>query len=128
MAEAFLKKLGGDLFVAESAGLEAGVLNPLAISVMKEEGIDISGNETRNVDDFFKERRTYDYVVTVCDAASAERCPVFPGKHTKLHWYFDDPSSFTGSSEQKLEQTRKVRDQIRRRIEEFLRGFGNLVI
>src|SRR5689334_14451862 len=66
MAEAYLKKLGGDLFHAESAGIESGSLNPLAVEAMKQDGIDISGNKTKSVFDFHAEGRTYDYVITVC--------------------------------------------------------------
>lgn len=113
MAEAYLKKFGGDKFFVESAGLEAGKLNPLAIEVMKEDGIDISNNATKNVFDFFKEGRVYQYVVTVCDKEASDRCPIFPSAHKKINWSFDDPSQFTGTNEEKLEATRKVRDKIR---------------
>ena len=79
MAEAFLNKYGGDKFIAESAGLEPGKLNPIVVDAMKEVGIDISANQTKGVFDFFKQGRRYHYVVTVCDEANAERCPIFPG-------------------------------------------------
>jgi arsenate reductase len=121
MAEAFLNHLGGDGFIAESAGLEKGTLNPLVVEVMKETGIDISGNQTKSVFDFLKQGKTYDYVITVCDAASGERCPVFPGKSFRLHWEFDDPSGFSGTYEQKLSRTRKVRDEIKARVEQFIK-------
>jgi len=113
MAEAYLKKFGGDKFFAESAGLEAGKLNPLAVEVMKEDGIDISSNMTNDVFYFFKEGRLYQYIVTVCDEASAARCPLFPGMHKKINWSFADPSKFTGTHEEKLQQTREVRDKIK---------------
>jgi arsenate reductase len=116
MAEAYLNKFGGDQFFAESAGLEAGTLNPLAVQVMKEDGIEISENGTKAVDVFFNEGRQYDYVITVCDEANAARCPIFPGVHRKVNWSFNDPSSFTGTTEQKLAQTRQVRNQIREAI------------
>jgi arsenate reductase len=122
MAEAYLKKFAGDTFHAESAGLEKGILNPVAVEVMKEDGIDISRNETKSVDDFFREGRTYDYVITVCDEASAERCPVFPGKHEKLHWGFPDPSAFMGSRQELLQQTRAVRDMIKKAVQDFVSG------
>lgn len=112
MAEAFLKKHGGLRFHVESAGLEPGKLNPVVVEVMKETGIDISGNETNSVFDFFNEGRLYDYVVTVCDESSAERCPVFPGLTKRVHAGFTDPSSLTGSHEEKLVRTRNVRDEI----------------
>lgn len=120
MAEAYLKKFGGEKFAVESAGLEAGTLNPLAIEVMKEDGIDISNNQTHDVFDFFKEGRLYHYVITVCDEASAARCPVFPGVHQKINWSFADPSSFTGTREEQLAATRIVRNEIRDEIQNFI--------
>jgi arsenate reductase len=121
MAEAFLNTLAGDRFQAESAGMEPGVLNPLAVEVMKEEGIDISGNEPKSVFDKYKKGELYSYVVTVCDQANAETCPLFPGLRTHtLHWSFEDPASFTGSPEERLEKTRRVRDEIRGRILDFV--------
>jgi arsenate reductase len=93
MAEAFLNHLGADRFEAESAGLEPGTLNPLVVAVMREEGIEISGNRTKGVEEFLRQGRRYDVVVTVCDEASAERCPVFPGSGTRLHWGFPDPGA-----------------------------------
>ena len=102
MAEAYLKKFGGDNFLVESAGLEAGKLNPIAVTVMMEEDIDISGNKTNDVFDFYKEGRIYNYVITVCDEASAARCPLFPGVHQKINWSFADPSSLTGTDEEKF--------------------------
>ncbi|HOJ44292.1 MAG TPA: arsenate reductase ArsC [Syntrophorhabdaceae bacterium] len=121
MAEALLNHLAGDRFEAESAGLEPGVLNPLAVSVMKEIGIDISQKKTKSVFDLFKRGELFSYVITVCDAASAEACPVFPGLITKtIHWSFEDPSNFDGTYEERLEKTRKVRDAIRKKIEEWI--------
>jgi arsenate reductase len=123
MAEAYLKKFGGDKFMAESAGLEAGTLNPFAVRVMMEDGIDISKNLTHDAFEFQKEGRHYDYVVTVCDEGNAARCPVFPGLHKKMHWGFDDPSSFTGTDEERLQKTRVVRDQIKDAILKFVGEF-----
>ena len=117
MAEAWLNTLFGDEFVAESAGLEPGVLNPLAVRVLQEEGIDISQKETRDVFDVYKAGRLFDYIVTVCDETAAERCPVFPGLAQRLHWSFTDPSSVQGTEEEKLAQVRVIRDQIRSQIE-----------
>ena len=121
MAEAFLEELGGDRFFVESAGLEAGTINPLAVAVMKEAGIDISGNKTKSAFDFFKQGKLYKYVITVCDASAGERCPIFPGIKKQLHWGFDDPSSLTGSYEEKLEKTRKIRDQIKEAVQDFIK-------
>ena len=122
MAEAFLKKYGGDRFEVESAGLEPGKLNPVVIEVMKEVGIDISQNKTKSVFDFFKQGKSYDYVVTVCDESQAGACPIFPGTAVtkRMHWGFDDPSSFQGTAKERLEKTREVRDNIKRRIIEWL--------
>ena len=120
MAEAFLKKHGGSGFEVESAGLEPGTLNPLVVEVMKEINIDISRNRTNSVFDFYKEGRLYDYVITVCDESNAEQCPVFPGITQRLHWGFPDPSSFTGTHEEKLQKTRVVRDQIENKILQWL--------
>jgi len=120
MAEAFLKKYGEDKFLVESAGLEAGTLNPLVVDVMKEIGIDISNNKTKNVFDFYKQGKLYDYVITVCDEASAQRCPVFPGNAVKMNWSFPDPSSFTGTHEEKLAKVRVVRDEIEKKIREWV--------
>jgi len=120
IAEALLNNMAGDKFVAQSAGLEKGTLNPLAVKVMAETGIDISANETKDVFDFYKDGTLFNYVVTVCDAANSERCPIFPSATQTLHWSFEDPSSFTGTEEEKLEKTRKVRDEIRSELEKFI--------
>lgn len=126
MAEAFLNSMGGEHFIAESAGLEPGKLNPIVVEVMKEAGLDISNNATKGVFDFFKQGRFYQYVIAVCDEASAERCPIFPGMAKRLNWSFRDPSSFTGTEESKLQQTRIVRDQIRDEIEKFIRNHHSI--
>ncbi|HPU30770.1 MAG TPA: arsenate reductase ArsC [Syntrophorhabdaceae bacterium] len=121
MAEAFLKHIASDRFEVKSAGLEPGELNPLAVDVMKEVGIDISKNTTKSVFDLYKKGELFSYVITVCDEASAEQCPVFPGLLSKtIHWSFEDPSSFTGTYEEKLEKTRQVRDAIKEKINKWL--------
>jgi arsenate reductase (thioredoxin) len=119
MAEAWLNHICGDLFEAHSAGLEPGALNPLAVKVMAEEGIDISQKETQAVFDLFRSGQLFAYVVTVCDATSADKCPIFPGPATRLHWSFPDPSQLQGNDVEKLEQARGIRDQIRFKIEEW---------
>ncbi len=120
MAEEYLRKFGGDRFFAESAGLEPGGLNPAVVEVLKEDGIDISGKKTQGVFDLYKQGKTYRYVVTVCSREAEERCPIFPGALVRYNWPFDDPSAFTGTREEILEQTRQVRDEIRERIREFV--------
>ena len=120
MAEAFLKKYAGDSFDVESAGIEPGILNPMVVDAMREAGIDISQNETKSVFDFLKQGKWFHYVITVCDETSGERCPIFPGISQRLHWSFDDPSTFEGSYAEKLLRTRIVRDAIEKRVSEFL--------
>lgn len=120
MAEAFMSKLGGDAFIAESAGLEPGTLNPNVVTVMSEIGIDISGNKTQSVFDLFKQGKKFNAVITVCDGASAERCPIFPGLVKRLAWSFPDPSSFTGSQQEVLEQTRTVRELVQEQVTKFI--------
>ena len=124
MAEAFLNSLAGDRFFAESAGLEAGTLNPYVVQVMKEVGIDISKNKTDNVFDFFKEGRLYAYVIAVCDAANAERCPIFPGVCNRINWSFPNPAEFKGTDEEILTEIRKVRDTIKAEIEKFIETYS----
>jgi arsenate reductase (thioredoxin) len=116
MAAAYLREIAGDRFEVESAGLEPGKLNPLAVEAMRQDGIDISRNGTQSVFDLFEKGRRFQYVISVCDAASAERCPVFPGVATRLNWSFADPSSFTGTDEERLRRTIAVRDEIKERV------------
>lgn len=121
MAEELLRKLAGDRFEVESAGLEPGQLNPIVVEVLKEEGIDISGKQTRAVFDLFKKGSRYNYVITVCDETSAERCPIFPGLSQRFHWSFTDPSKFEGTDDEKISQTKKVKEEIRDQLKEWLR-------
>jgi arsenate reductase len=117
MAEAFINLICRDYFEAHSAGLEPGVLNPLAVEAMREVGVDISKNKTQAVFDVFKSGQFFPYVVTVCDETSAERCPIFPGVTQRLHWSFPDPAALGGTQAERLEGTRQIRDQIRAGIE-----------
>ena len=119
MAAALLNKACGEFFEAKSAGLEAGTLNPLAVEVLQEIGIDISKNETQRVFDVFKSGELFAYAITVCSEAEAQGCPIFGGVTERLSWPFPDPSKFRGTHEEKLEQTRRVLAQIRARINEF---------
>lgn len=121
MAEAFLRKYGGDNYHSESAGLEPGKLNPNVVAVMQEIGIDLTGKPTQAVGDLFNSGQTYDAVITVCDKEAAERCPIFPGKVKRIAWSFKDPSGFKGSQEEILAHTRTVRDEIGQSIKDFLR-------
>lgn len=119
MAEAWLNRLCPASFEAYSAGLEPGTINPLVVEAMQEAGIDISGHKTKSVFDIFKSGTLFAYVITVCDEASAERCPIFPGVTTRLHWSFPDPSALTGSHAQKMERVREIRDMIQARVAEW---------
>src|SRR5262245_28312868 len=119
MAEAFMNDICGDQFEAHSAGLEPGKLNPVVVEAMAEMGIDISRNQTKSVFDIINSGKKFSYVITVCDEASAERCPVVPGVTTRLHWSFPDPSSLQGTPGEKLEQTREIRDTIKSRVEQW---------
>lgn len=119
MAEAWLNRICGDHFTAQSAGLEPGTLNPLVVEAMQEVGIDISKKETQAVFDVFKSGKLFSHVVTVCDEASAEKCPIFAGVTKRLHWSFPDPSVLTGTDDEKLAEVRTIRDEIRAKIEEW---------
>ena len=122
IAEALLRHLGGEHFDAESAGFEPGTLNPIVVESLKEIGIDISQAKTKSVFDLYKQGRMYQYVVTVCDESKAERCPIFPGLvRDRMHWSFQDPSSFDGPHDERLAKTRVVRDQIKEKIEGFIK-------
>lgn len=120
MAEELLRKIAGDRFDVESAGLEPGTLNPYAVAALREEGIDISGKETVSAFELLKQGRYYTYVITVCDETSAETCPIFPGCRERFHWSFPDPSKFTGTDEEIMTRVREVRDQIRDKIADWV--------
>lgn len=124
MAEAFLNRIAGDRFEAQSAGIEPGVLNPYVVQVMQEIGFDISGNKTTGVFDLYRSGAMFSYVIAVCDGANAERCPIFPGVAKRLDWEFSDPSALKGTDEEKLQGTRVIRDQIKARIEEWVKTFA----
>ncbi len=123
MAEAYLNRLGEGYFVAESAGLEKGNLNPFAVEAMKEVGYDISKNSTDSVFDFHKEGRQYDIVIKVCDAMNGQRCPIFPGTHVTLNWDLQDPSSLAGDDASKLQRTREIRDQIEVKVKALIETY-----
>lgn len=120
IAEAFLKKIGNDCFEVESAGLEIKPINPLAIEAMNEIGIDISKKKAQSVFDLYKKGRRYHYVITVCDKSVAEKCPIFPNTLKQLHWPFDDPSQFSGSWDDRIKKTRRIREEIKEKIEKWI--------
>jgi arsenate reductase len=115
MAEGILRHLRGNEFEVESAGTRPSVVNPMAIKVMAEIGIDISGHRSKSVEEF--QGIKFDFIVTTCDAAR-ETCPVFPGIARRLHWSFNDPAEVRGSENEILSAFRKVRDEIKLRIHE----------
>src|SRR5215472_14083735 len=119
MAEALLNQICGGSFIAESAGLEPGELNPLVVEVLGECNIDISGKRAHTVDEVEKSAARFNYVITVCDEASAAKCPMFRGSGKRLHWSFPDPADFTGTRKERLVRTRKVCDAIQKKIEHW---------
>ena len=113
IAEAYLKKLYGDHFEIESAGLEpAEGVNPLVIRVMAEVGFDLSQKKPQNVFELFKQGKLYDHVITVCHD-SESKCPIFPGITQRWHWPFPDPAAVEGEENEKLVEVRKIRDMIK---------------
>jgi len=114
MAEALLRHDAGDQFEVYSAGLEPSQINPLTHKVMEELGIDMQGQYAKPLTAYMGKVH-FGYLITVCSKAE-ERCPIFPGMGIRLHWPFDDPAAFDGTEEQKLEEFRRVRDQIQARI------------
>jgi arsenate reductase len=117
MAEGFLRSLAGDRFEVASAGTHATRVHPLAIRAMADVDIDLSRHTSKVVDELMDQ--PWDYVITVCDAAN-EACPVFPAKSSRLHWSFEDPSRADGTDAQRLDVFRRVRDQIKRRIADWI--------
>jgi arsenate reductase len=109
--------MAGDRFEVFSAGVKPAQVNQLAIKVMAERGIDISKHKSKSAMEFIGQ--TFDYVITVCDNAK-KTCPVFPGKYEKVHWSLEDPAEAAGSDEEKLKVFRRIRNQIRERIEKFI--------
>jgi arsenate reductase (thioredoxin) len=119
MAEAFLRKYGGDEFEAHSAGLEPKGINPLTIQVMQEVGIEVSGQKSKDVGEYL-EKVLFQYLITVCDDAD-KNCPsTWLGISKREHWSFDDPAAFEGSDDAKLAKFREIRDQIETRIKEWV--------
>jgi arsenate reductase (thioredoxin) len=117
MAEGLLRALAPERFDVASAGTEATRVHPLAIRVMSELGIDLSGHSSKTLDRFLAE--PWDYVITVCDSAN-ERCPIFPGRATRLHWSFEDPSAAVGTEDDRVAVFRRVRDAIAARLRGWL--------
>lgn len=117
MAEGFFKEYKRD-WAVKSAGISPSSLNPMAVKVMAEKGIDISGQKSKDVRGFLNE--SFDYVITVCSNAR-EACPVFPGKYESIHWDIEDPAFSGRTVEEKLDKFREVRDIIERNILDFIK-------
>ena len=117
MAEGLLRHVGGTRYEVFSAGTKPVGMNPVAIEVMREEGIDISKQRSKSVAEFAGQE--FATVITVCDNA-AEECPVFPGAPQRVHWSLTDPAAVSGTKEEKLEAFRQVRDELERRIQSFV--------
>jgi arsenate reductase len=119
MAEALLRNRADDWFEVESAGFEPSAVLPAAVTAMREIGTDISEAQAKSVFALYRAGRIYQYVITVCDEASAEQCPIFPGICERLHWPFADPSAGASDAE-RLQIAATVRDQIDARIRDWL--------
>ncbi|MBN2011522.1 arsenate reductase ArsC [candidate division KSB1 bacterium] len=117
IAEGYIRHMAGERFNVVSAGIEPSKVNPRAIQVMQEDGIDISHHTSDDVQKYVGD--AFDYIITVCDNAK-ERCPVFPGSGERIHWSFPDPADATGTDEQILNVFRAIRDQIKSTLENFV--------
>ena len=117
MAEGLLRHDGNQSFDVESAGIEPTSVRAEAVVVMREIGIDIAGHRSKSIDEFMG--REFDHVITVCDNAN-ERCPVFPGNVKRIHWSFEDPAARIGKEVERLDVFRRIRDEIRERLRQFL--------
>ena len=118
MAEAFLCKYGGDQFEVHSAGLDPTVINPYTVKVLEEIGIDTSDQYAKSLETYLGKVH-FSYLITVCSNAE-ERCPIFPGMGTRIHWPFEDPAAFQGTDEEKTEKFREIRNQIEEKIKDWI--------
>jgi arsenate reductase len=119
MAEAFLRKYGGEAFEAYSAGLEPKGINPYTRRVMQEIGLDLSGHRSKSVTEYMG-KKFFGFLITVCDQAE-KNCPTtFPGVGQRLHWSFEDPAAVVGSDADTLQKFREIRDHIEQRVKAWL--------
>lgn len=123
MVEEYLRAYADDLFEVESAGIEPGELNPIVVQLLREDGIEIGGKRTRSVFDLHRAGKQFHYVIAVCDAEAAERCPVFPAETARFHWPFPDPSAVSGSPTERMAAVREIRDAIKRRVAGFIEEY-----
>jgi len=124
MAEAFLNHWGAGHFLAESGGITPEPINPLAIEVMAEKGIDISQQRPKSVFDLYKQGRRYHFVIAVCEKEAAERCPIFPGTPHRIEWSLPNPATFVGTEEERRDQMRHLRDLIEHHVLAFIESEG----
>jgi arsenate reductase len=117
MAEGFLRFLSPGQCEVFSAGTHPGAVNPLAVTIMKEAGVDLTTHRSKSLDEFRDEK--FDYVITVCDNAR-QSCPVFPGESIRMHWNLEDPARAVGSLEERLAVFRSIRDRIHSHVQRFL--------
>lgn len=126
MAEGILRHYGGDLFEVSSAGAKpAGYVHPKAIEALEEIGIDISGHESKHLDQFLD--CGIDIVITVCDNAN-ESCPIFPGDIRRHHWGFEDPPKAVRAGESEMDAFRRIRDEIRKVFEAYAAGYRDSLV
>ena len=118
MAEGYMRHLAGDKAQVFSAGIETHGVNPKAVEVMKEDGIDISGHTSNHIDEY--RNIDFDFVITVCDNAK-ENCPYFPSRARQFHYNFPDPAKAKGTDEDVIGSFRKVRDEIKTYCEQFVK-------
>ena len=119
LAEAYLRRFGGDRLHVRSAGSQPRPLNPLVVDALREEGIDIRGKRPVDVRGLHDAGARFDYVIGVCDREALDGCPVFPAERSRLHWPFPDPAALSGSDEARRAAVRELRDRIRERCRRF---------
>lgn len=127
MAEAFLNKLGNGFFYAESAGLVPTEVHPATIMVMKEIGYDISKQTTNSVFGYYREGKEYEIVVKMCDKKEGDSCPVFNKTEKELYWSLDDPAKIEGTDEEKLNKLRKIRNELKIKVELLVEEYIELL-
>jgi arsenate reductase (thioredoxin) len=116
MGEGLFRHIGREGWEVHSAGTKPSVVRPEAVAVMMELGIDLTGHRSKSVDEFASQ--SFDYVVTVCDNAR-DNCPVFPANAKRIHWSLEDPAAVEGTEEVRLAAFRRIRDELRGRVNEF---------
>ena len=124
LAEAYLRRFGGDRLRVRSAGSRPRPLNPLVVDALRDDGIDIRGKQPVDVRALHDAGARFDYVIGVCDREALDVCPVFPAERRRLHWPFPDPAALTGGDAERLAAVRELRDRIRERCRLFCAGLA----